>query len=85
MEQLMLMVPNFFVVDQWLFLNFYKKSLVAFWPIGYSRDDITKFDKSLQVWFSEADIGGVLWKKVLLEISENSEENTCARISFQYK
>ena len=60
MVQLMLMVPNFFVVDQWLFLNFYKKSLVAFWPIGYSRDDITKFYKSLQVWFSEADIGGVL-------------------------
>ena len=26
----------------------------------------------------EAATGGVLWKKVFLEISENSQENTCA-------
>ena len=30
----------------------------------------------------EAAIRGVLWKKVFLEISQNSQENTCARVSF---
>ena len=33
----------------------------------------------------EAATGGVLWKKVFLEISENSQENTCARVSFLIK
>ena len=33
----------------------------------------------------EADAGGVLQKKVLLEISQNSQENTCARDSFLLK
>ena len=28
---------------------------------------------------------GVLWKKVFLEISQNSQENTCARVSFLIK
>ena len=30
----------------------------------------------------EADSGGVLSKKVLLKIPQNSQENTCARVSF---
>ena len=81
MEQLMLIVTNFFIVDQWLFLNFYKKSLVAFWPIGYSRDDITKFYKSLQVWFSEADIGGVLLKKgVIRKFGKLRGEHLCQNL-----
>ena len=29
--------------------------------------------------------GGVLWKKVFLEISQNSQENICARVSFLIK
>ena len=28
---------------------------------------------------------GVLWKKVFLKISQNSQENTCARVSFLIK
>ena len=28
---------------------------------------------------------GVLWEKVFLEISQNSQENTCARVSFSIK
>ena len=32
----------------------------------------------------EAATRGVLSKKVLLEISQNSQENTCARVSFLY-
>ena len=31
---------------------------------------------------TEAVTGGVLWKKLFLEISQNSQENTCARVSF---
>ena len=31
--------------------------------------------------FTEAATRGVLWKKVFLEISQNSQENTCARAS----
>ena len=34
---------------------------------------------------SEAATRGVLWKKVFLEISQNSQENTCARVSFLIK
>ena len=33
----------------------------------------------------EAPTRGVLWKKVFLEISQNSQENTCARVSFLIK
>ena len=33
----------------------------------------------------EAAIRGVLWKKVFLKISQNSQENTCARASFLIK
>ena len=35
--------------------------------------------------FSEASTGGVLSKKVFLEISQNSQENNCARLSFLIK
>ena len=31
---------------------------------------------------SEAATKGALWKEVFLEISQNSQENTCARVSF---
>ena len=33
----------------------------------------------------KAATGGVLWKKEFLEISQNSQENTCARFSFLIK
>ena len=33
----------------------------------------------------EAATRGVLCKKVFLEISQNSQENTCARVSFLIK
>ena len=33
----------------------------------------------------EAAITGVLWKEVFLEISQNSQENTCAKVSFLIK
>ena len=34
---------------------------------------------------TEAATRSVLWKKVFLEISQNSQENTCARVSFLIK
>ena len=34
---------------------------------------------------TEAATGGVLYEKVFLEISQNSQENTCARVSFLLK
>ena len=39
-------------------------------------------------WFggvTEAATRGVLWKELFLEISQNSQENTCVRISFLLK
>ena len=35
--------------------------------------------------YTEAATRGVLCKKVFLEISQNSQENTCARVSFLVK
>ena len=37
------------------------------------------------VVLSEAATRGVLWKEVFLEISQNSQENTCTRVSFLIK
>ena len=37
------------------------------------------------VVFTETATRGVLYKKVCLEISQNSQENTCARVSFLIK
>ena len=34
---------------------------------------------------SEAATGGVLQEKMFLEISQNSQENTCSRVSFLIK
>ena len=33
----------------------------------------------------EATTGGVLWKKLFFEISQNLQEKTCARVSFSIK
>ena len=41
--------------------------------------------ESQKMLISEAATGGVLCEKVLLEISQNSQENTCARVSFLIK
>ena len=41
--------------------------------------------KTTLIETTEAATRGVLCKKVILEISQNSQENTCARISFLIK
>ena len=43
------------------------------------------FSKIIFHLFSEATPGSVLSKKVFLEISQNSQKNTCARVSFLIK
>ena len=40
---------------------------------------------ALLLLLTEAATRGVLCKKVFLEISQNSQENTCARVSFLIK
>ena len=35
--------------------------------------------------YAEAANGGVLYEKVFLKISQNSQENTCARVSISTK
>ena len=49
------------------------ESILKWW----AKDDLTKN--------SEAAIGGVLEGNVFLKISQNSQENTCARVSFLIK
>ena len=39
----------------------------------------------IPLYTTEAATRGVLWKKVFLEISQNSQENTCATVSFLIK
>ena len=41
--------------------------------------------QNVKLLLREAATGGVLWKKVFLKISQNSQENTCARFSFLIK
>ena len=48
--------------------------------LGFSQKRIWSNDNQ-----AEAAIRGVLWKKMFLEISQNSQENTCARVSLLIK
>ena len=40
------------------------------------------FNEKIKWLYSEAAAGSVLWEKMFLETSQNSQENTCARVSF---
>ena len=44
-----------------------------------------EFQISPFLHLTEAATVGVLWKKTFLEISQNTQENTCARVSFLIK
>ena len=46
---------------------------------------VVKFWSYIILTSTEAATGGVLLKKVLLKILQNSQENTCARVSFLIK
>ena len=51
----------------------------------YSVTDLYQQDTTDVNKGTEAATGGVLCKKVFLKISQNSQENTCARASFVIK
>ena len=53
--------------------------------VKVSRRKLTVQHVPYQMYDTEAATGGVLQKKVFLEISENSQVNTCARVSFLIK
>ena len=52
--------------------------------VSYFRNN-SSINTHSQKQHIEAATGGVLYKKVFLEISQNSQENTCARVSFLIK
>ena len=52
------------------------------WNIGIQAVLQSYIQSSSYILVSEAATGGVLWKKVFLEIWQNSQENTSARVSF---
>ena len=37
---------------------------------------------TLGIWLTEAATRGALYERLFLEISQNSQENACARVSF---
>ena len=51
--------------------------------IWNSKMTFVRSQTNVQKW--EAATRGVLWKKLFLEFSQNSRENTCARISILIK
>ena len=55
--------------------------LSEFWKLEYLHLEKKKLDQH-QI---EAATGGVLQEIVLLKISQNSQENTCASVSFLIK
>ena len=42
--------------------------------------------KEINCWlhYTEATTGGILERKLSLDISENSQENTCGRVSYEF-
>ena len=46
------------------------------------KNEEKKIVHCLTFFYKEAATGGALQKKVFLKISENSQENTCVRMSY---
>ena len=72
-------------------LQLYKYNLnwICSWNSQISIKEWRNWEKSWRINFdelySEAVVQGCSVKKVFLEISQNSQENTCARVSFLIK
>ena len=66
----------------WLLHQIYSKEVCLVSNVS----NLQNRTKWLWRYFSlEAAARGVLWKKVFLKISKNSQKNTCARVSFLIK
>ena len=68
-----------------MFKAFAMHFFMCFLYITYSICNIWKSLKQQFFTNSEAATGRVLWKKVFLETSQNSQENTYVRVSFLIK
>ena len=53
--------------------------------IHYFTKELFKYTHTIFILAGEAATGDVLSEKVFLEISQNSQGNTCARVSFLIK
>ena len=58
---------------------------IIIWSIRNQKFQNFKDVGSFIMLLTEAATEGVLWKKMFLEILQNSQENTCARASFLIK
>ena len=80
---------------EYIYFTYQKALLRALLLLGFKIIESLQCMVKHMVWFivkkcrrenkvlhPEAVIGGVLWKKVFLEISQNWQENTGARVSF---
>ena len=70
-----------------VYLNI-KFQLNCFFKLSWNISVKESFSPPTQVFsyeYSEAATGGVLSEKMFLEISQNSQENICARVSFSIK
>ena len=73
----------------WLHITYSEITSVFSQFFIYTRD-CTKLQTShhIPIFYlssSETATGGVLWKKVFLKISQNSQKNTCATVAFLIK
>ena len=53
--------------------------------VSFARNKRVRASVDTDLLVREAATVGVLWKKVFLEISQSSQENICARVSFLIK
>ena len=68
-----------------LFVFFFDETgfqYVKYWRVSKNTEFPCYLFTSSLLPFAEAATGGGLWKKVLLEISQHSQESPCARVFF---
>ena len=63
-------------------INFLERHMISI-EAPYTLDRVTASVQLLS--WSDAANGGILQEKVFLEISQNSQEDTCARVSILIK
>ena len=81
-----LWIPKFLFSRSFLELLIYLSSLssLQFFLVGLIKDDNFKWMCDLK-WLCRRSRLDVFYKKVFWKISQNSQENTCVRVSFQIK
>ena len=67
----------------WQNKNFNLKTIFHNKPKCFLKTKL--IEKALNTFFIESATRGILWWNLFLEISQNSQENTCARVSYLLK